>query len=122
MHAAFLLFTALLENHVEPSALCVFGPWLPLVALALWDESVLRLAVHLTALATLWPHPVAYACSLCALLCYAQHSAASMAAAAASLLLYVHHCPCGAPSETQVIAIMWAEAVEAAYFIAARAL
>lgn len=82
----------------------------------------LRFAVHLTTLATLWPHPTAYACSLCSIMCLAQHSMATAVVAGATLLLYANHCPCGAHSETQVIAILWVEAVETTYFIVTKLL
>ena len=116
MHAAFLAFTSLLENHVAPSEICIFGPWVAMACAAFWGGTTLRFAVHLTTLATLWPHPTSYACSLCSFMCFAQHSMLTAAIAGAILLLYAQHCPCRAASETQVIAILWTEAVEATYF------
>jgi hypothetical protein len=118
MHAPFILFTGLFDNPIEPSILCILGPWLALAPFL--DAALgLRVAVHLTAIATLWPHPMAYACNLCSLLlCARRAPLAACAAVGAALLAYTECCPCGAPSETQVLAIMWAEAVEAAHFIA----
>ena len=122
MHIAFLAFSSLLENHVPATEVCVFAPWAAMLWLALSGGAALRFAVHLTALATLWPHPVAYACSLCSLFSFAQQNLGTMALTGAAMLLYAQHCPCGAPSETQIIAIIWAEAVEMACFIAMRLL
>lgn len=122
MHAAFLAFTSLLENNVQPTEICIFGPWIAMAFAAFWGGSTLRFAIHLTTVATLWPHPTSYACSLCSFIRFAQHSMLTAATAGAILLLYAQQCPCGAPSETQIIAILWTEAVEATYFIATRLL
>ena len=122
MHASFLAFSGLLENNTPTTEICVFGPWAAMMWLAFSGGMALQFAVHVTALATLWPHPVSYACSLCALFTFAQQSLSTVALASAILLIYAQHCPCGAPSETQVIAIAWTEAVEAAYFIVTKAL
>ena len=122
MHSAFLAFTGLLENHVQPTEICVFGPWLAMACIAFRGGLDLRFAVHLTALATLWPHPTSYACSLCSFICLAQRDILNAVLAGAMMLLYAQHCPCGAPSETQIIAIVWTEAVETAYFIVTRLL
>ena len=119
-HCAFLTFTSLLDHQVEPGLLCVFGPWLAIAPFAFRDH-LLRLAVCVTGLAALWPQPITYACSLCALLAFAQDlPALAGAALGLSLALYAQYCPCSAPSETQILAIAWTECVHFIQLVTAR--
>jgi len=88
---------------------------------------LLRVSVHVAAIAAYYPHPASPICSLCALLLCTQSLAtdARTAVALAVLMLlgtpfYSMHCPCVADADSQIASILWAETMQFAYWVIRR--
>ena len=134
-YTPFVALTSLVESSSQPSALCVFGPWLAVAATyaiaapprADTTLELLRVSVHVVALSAFYPHPDSSLCSLCALLLCAQSLATdtrtAVALTALMLLgtpLYTMHCPCVADADKQISSMLWAETMQLLYWIIRR--
>ena len=136
---AFVGIMRMFQTEGAPCRLCVFSPWVALRALCMCSAlfrraeavcvDLVRLGLHVTALAILFPYssPLAYACSVHALvvcgwsLCRSDVSACVVCLyGAVTLLALVRYCPFRVDVDQQLYAVAWPSSVDMAVWLVQR--
>jgi len=129
----FVALARILETKEAAPVQCIFGPWalFALVYMATASRPLdrlcydaLKIGIHVTALAILFPHPACFACSIHSVLSCMQDLATDAVSTCAYSLLAVCALPFMAQScsyeiqaETQLVAIAWTELVGIVHYI-----
>lgn len=136
MPIVFYFLAKAFQSPGTPCSPCTFVPWVVLVLVYTFCAAhrsaerlcsdYLRIGIHVTAVALLYTQakPLAYACSVFSLLFCARHLATDVASTCAFSLAAVvalpFLCPYALDAESQLSALVWAEAVDIVYYVASR--